>query len=166
MVSLNKEAKTINVSVIGHVSMKLDQGGVERDIQARIVTMDIKKTVTFDNSTDIATSTAHGMINGDFLQLIEEGTLPTNLAEHTKYFVISATTDTFQISDTLGGAALDFGSDGTPPNLFVKGNFQSKSGISDLIPLVTGKRITLSFANLDTDVDIIPTDASIVINKA
>lgn len=66
-------------------------------------------------STDVLTSPAHGLVDDDrvWLQAVSGvGTLPTGLSESALYHVVSAATDTFQLSLTQGGAAVDFTTDG------------------------------------------------------
>lgn len=60
-------------------------------------------------------SPAHGYSNGDRLVVSTEfgGALPGGLMEGTMYYVISTAADTFQVSLTLGGAAVDFTTSGT-----------------------------------------------------
>lgn len=65
------------------------------------------------DSTDVTnntiTSNGHGLANGDrviFFNVFAE-TIPTGITEGGAYFVVGAATDTFQISLTLGGAAVD-----------------------------------------------------------
>ena len=56
-------------------------------------------TATFTAAvTDICTSTAHGLKNGDMVVLTSTGTLPVGLATSTVYYVIEATTNTFMLS--------------------------------------------------------------------
>lgn len=60
-------------------------------------------------TADTIDSPAHGLANGDHVLVwatIGAG-LPTGLSEDTEYFVVGATTDTFQLSLTSGGAAIN-----------------------------------------------------------
>jgi len=69
---------------------------------------------TADSSTDIFTDAAHGLSNGNILLLENSGgALPTGLSAGTVYYVISATTDTFQLSTTSGGSAVDISDNGS-----------------------------------------------------
>lgn len=71
---------------------------------------------TADAGTDTITSNGHGLANGQVLHLRSGGTLPGGLAEDTDYYVVGATTNTFQLALTAGGAAIDItdaGSGGT-----------------------------------------------------
>jgi hypothetical protein len=54
-------------------------------------------------------SVAHGMADGDRVQLFNvfAETIPTGITEGTVYFVVSSATNTFKVSSTLGGAAVD-----------------------------------------------------------
>lgn len=56
-------------------------------------------------ATDTLTKTAHGLINGQGL-IYTSGTGFTGLTASTTYYVISAATDTFKLSATVGGVAL------------------------------------------------------------
>lgn len=69
---------------------------------------------TADSSTDVLTTVDHGLSDGDVVELSNSGgALPSGLAASTKYYVVSSTTNTFQLSLTLGGSAVDFTSNGT-----------------------------------------------------
>lgn len=52
---------------------------------------------------------AHGMADGDRVMLFNVfgGSLATGAAEGTIYFVVASATNTFKVSTTLGGAAVD-----------------------------------------------------------
>lgn len=67
-------------------------------------------TVTISNATPaVVTFSSHGLVAGDIIQFTTTGGLPSPLAVNTNYYVISAglTTNTFQISATSGGAAIN-----------------------------------------------------------
>lgn len=49
--------------------------------------------------------TAHGKEDGDTIEFTA-GTMPTNIDEGTKYYVIDKTADTFKVALTAGGAAV------------------------------------------------------------
>jgi hypothetical protein len=63
-------------------------------------------------STDIFTSTAHGYANGD-LVLMTALTGAAGVVVLDPYFIISTLTNTFQLSKTVGGTAVDFTTDAT-----------------------------------------------------
>ena len=64
-------------------------------------------------ATDTLTSFAHGLTNGQQAVIADVQTagVPSGLVEGTIYFVVSAATDTFQLSATSGGAAINFTTD-------------------------------------------------------
>jgi len=67
---------------------------------------------TVDHTTETFTATSHGLTNGERIYF-KATTLPTGISETVLYYVISATTHTFQVSLTGGGAAVTFTSNGT-----------------------------------------------------
>lgn len=72
------------------------------------------KVVTADSATDVFTSTAHGFVNGDSVEIESDtGTVPAGLAAQTEYFIVTAAANTFQLSLTSGGAAINFTTNGT-----------------------------------------------------
>lgn len=66
-------------------------------------------TVDATLANDQLFSRGHGLSDGDRVLLFNvfAETLPTGLTEGTLYYVVSSTTDTFKVSLTLGGAAVD-----------------------------------------------------------
>lgn len=62
-----------------------------------------------DPTTNVITSTAHGLQNGDIVQFTasEGGSLPDGLFENTNYYVRDATADTFKVSAIPGGPEVD-----------------------------------------------------------
>lgn len=64
-------------------------------------------------TTDVITSNAHGLSNGDLIQLTTSDTLPAGLSLATNYYVIDATTNTFKVSTTPNGPAVDITTTGT-----------------------------------------------------
>lgn len=74
-----------------------------------------------NGATDVITRAAHELVNGDNITVNAAGQqyYDTNPAVAglagfpTRYYVISATTDTFQVSTTRGGGAVNFSGSGT-----------------------------------------------------
>jgi hypothetical protein len=62
-----------------------------------------------DVTADTITSNGHGLANTDRIQVFNvfAETLPAGLAEGTIYYVVGSATDTFQVSLTSGGAAVN-----------------------------------------------------------
>jgi hypothetical protein len=76
---------------------------------------------TADAGTDVITSAAHGLNDGDVVCFhTYTGTLPGNLTAETAYYVRDKTTDTFKVSTTSGGSAVNISSNGTAPNYWDK----------------------------------------------
>ena len=65
-----------------------------------------ERACTINSTSNTFTSTAHGFVNGD--QVKVSGTeVPDPLTRGIIYFVINSTANTFQLSTTLSGSALD-----------------------------------------------------------
>ncbi|MER7212456.1 hypothetical protein ABT340_35835 [Streptosporangium sp. NPDC000239] len=60
-------------------------------------------------TNDQLLSVAHGLADGDRVQLFNvfSESLPTGLTEGTVYYVVGSTTNTFKVSATFGGSAVD-----------------------------------------------------------
>lgn len=60
-------------------------------------------------TNDTITSNGHGLANADRVQVFNvfSESLPAGLTEGTIYYVVSAATDTFKVSLTSGGSAVD-----------------------------------------------------------
>lgn len=66
------------------------------------------KVFTADETTDTLTSTGHGYSNGQLVFVTNEnGALPAGLSAATDYYIIGVTANTFQLSLTSGGAAVN-----------------------------------------------------------
>ena len=63
--------------------------------------------------TDVITSTAHGLNNGDTVFVSSTTTLPAGLSVNTTYFVISSAANTFSLSANNGGSAVNITDTGT-----------------------------------------------------
>lgn len=73
---------------------------------------DTDRPVTFTVTTNIVNRSNHGYTNGQLVNFYNI-TSTTGINEQAQYYVINATTNTFQISLTSGGSAVAFGgSDG------------------------------------------------------
>jgi len=87
-------------------------------IRCPIFTTYPKASLTLDTTTDVNattnvfTSVAHGLIDDDIV-VLTGADLPAPLAAATNYYVVTATDDTFQLSATSGGAAIDITDTGT-----------------------------------------------------
>lgn len=74
----------------------------------------VTHTVTISNaSPGVVTDTAHGLVNNQALYLTTTGTLPAPLQPNTIYYVTAATTNTYELSATYGGSAINTTSAGS-----------------------------------------------------
>lgn len=69
-------------------------------------------TGTAAASTDLITLSAHGLANGDTIHFTSLGT-SAGLSLAPAYFVVNSSTNTFSVSLTKGGTAVDITADGT-----------------------------------------------------
>ena len=79
-------------------------------------------TIDTTLTNDQLLSPAHGLVNTDRVTLYNVfGTaLPTGVTEGTVYFVVNSTSDTFKVSTTSGGAAIDLTAVGGGEGYFEK----------------------------------------------
>lgn len=68
--------------------------------------------VTMANAGDVMTATAHGLQNGEPVKFTG-ASISAPLVAGTEYFVINKTANTFQVSETLGGAVRTLSADGS-----------------------------------------------------
>lgn len=67
---------------------------------------------TADPATDTFSAVSHGLADGKRVLVESDGQLPSGLNHRAAYFVVGATTHTFQLSPVSGGAAVDIGNQG------------------------------------------------------
>jgi len=75
---------------------------------------------TVTPSTDLINLVAHGLVNTDQVRFTTTDVLPAPLVEGQLYYVVSAATDTFKVSLTSGGAAIDLVDVGTGTHTVLK----------------------------------------------
>lgn len=70
------------------------------------------KVATVDGTSDTFTSPAHGLLNDDivYLESLAYASFPGGVTDGSYYYVVNKATDTFQVSATLGGAAINVAS--------------------------------------------------------
>lgn len=83
---------------------------------AAVALTSITQVATINDA--LFTRANHGLPNGTALVLTTSGGLPTGLALATHYYVVEATTDTFKVSLTPGGAIVDISTAGTGTHSF------------------------------------------------
>ena len=67
---------------------------------------------TIEMTANTVTKTNHGLLN-DTRVMFSGASLPTELIAGVLYFVVTATTNTFQVSKTLGGSVITFAANGS-----------------------------------------------------
>lgn len=72
----------------------------------------IIQPATFTGGTDMVNATAHGLVNGDQVRF-DTVVTTTGINTTIAYFVVNATANSFQVSLTKGGSAVDLLDDGT-----------------------------------------------------
>jgi hypothetical protein len=72
-----------------------------------------------DTGADTITINSHGFANGQQVFLHTTGTAPGNLTNHTAYYVVGGAANTFQLSASVNGAAIDLVSQGTGNHSFI-----------------------------------------------
>lgn len=77
--------------------------------------LETQGTVTFNSTTDVVNKTSHGYVGGERVSFSTSGSLAGVCTADTLYYVLAAgiTANTFQISLTDGGSAINFTGTGT-----------------------------------------------------
>ena len=104
------------------------------------------QVTSIDLTSNVITSTAHGLRNSNIIDWTALGTV-TGISLATDYYVINRTDNTFQISTTLNGSAVDLtGSTGTLPT------YQNQQLLSIPEPIKSAMKIMISdlYTNRET----------------
>lgn len=96
---------------LAQIQIEFDDAVSSDDQLVELRLMAAEVACTLDNTSDTVEDTAHGLENGQPIRLL--GTLPTGLAVDTTYYVVNKTTDDFQVSLTVAGAAITFTTNGS-----------------------------------------------------
>lgn len=83
-------------------------------------------------SPGVVTWTAHGLSNGTPIMFTTTGALPTGFTVGITYYVVSAATDTFQLSLTAGGAAINTSGSQSGTHTAKAGQFTLPAGTYDI----------------------------------
>jgi len=74
---------------------------------------------TFTNATEKVNKSSHGLLDGDRVRFRNVGgALPTGLSDEKIYWVVNKGTNDFEVSLTVGGAAVTISDDGTGTNYY------------------------------------------------
>jgi len=85
----------------------------------------MKDPFVFTASSDsglLLTHAAHGLLNGNIIQVASAGTLPTGLSASTNYYVVSKTTNNFKLATSSGGSAIVYTNAGSGSHTWVYGS--------------------------------------------
>jgi hypothetical protein len=98
-------------------AVKIPNGEVDHGVAT------VSPTLTFvaDATTNILTSNAHGLNDGDDVTLKSSGTLPGGLDDDIRYFVVNRTANTLQLALVAGGAPIDITSVGSGTHSLLTG---------------------------------------------
>lgn len=108
---------------------------------------------TADDATDIFTASTHGLNDGDIVFVRSAGTLPSGLTADTAYYVRDKTTNTFKLSATAGGSAIDISTAGSGVHSFYETFKVPDLRSRTLLGYSGGAAPTLDFEFLDAAVD-------------
>ncbi len=115
VILINKTVAAATTVQLQRSSVRLAAGGERIKIvdiagNASSFPITIKETFTFTitiASPGVVTAVAHGLVNGAQVIPTTTGALPTGLTAGTAYYVVNKATDTFQLSATVGGSAIN-----------------------------------------------------------
>jgi hypothetical protein len=128
-------AFTALIPSVASVWYDLEVGGIQTQfLTAVALAKNPQVAVTVTNATDLVNETAHGRANGSVV-VFTAGTMPAGLVAGQVYYVVTATTDTYQLSLTLGGTPALFSSDGA--NLKI--NSSLVEGTDYEVDLISGR---------------------------
>lgn len=103
----------IGVQVRKGARSHVDKCIFDRGGQAMVVDGADAETAAADNTTNTFTASAHGFSDGMLVVFSTSGALPAEIVAGEEYYVVNKTTNTFQVSQTLGGDVLAFTDDGS-----------------------------------------------------
>lgn len=111
-------------------------------------------------TTDIITSNAHGLLNGDRVVLTTTNTLPAGLSTGTVYYVIEKTTNTFKLAATPEGPAIDITDTGTGTHTFTEHDIGKNIFCADFrhikLEIGTSNNANLTFKVVGSDSEDCP----------
>lgn len=85
----------------------------EMPIETNMFSSEIKTISSVDTGADTLTSAGHNYKNGTIVQIAATITLPAPFVALTDYFVVNATTNTFQLASTFLGSAINITTSGS-----------------------------------------------------
>jgi hypothetical protein len=149
------------VTVLMDGNVLLEPDNSTKSLTCRFgVARDAQNVVTFTNGTNTVDEVGTALVDDDNITFLDnEGTLPVGLVDNVIYYVISAATDSFQLSYTKGGSAVAFTTDGSGTNSY---KVSEVFGSTPTAPIQANNPSTLYPQALHT---ILPQDKGFVLVK-
>lgn len=132
----------ISKSIADTVNVYFRSGATQTAVETGIA-------VTFNATTDTFTATSHGLSNNDTVS-VSATVLPTGFSNAIIYYVINAATNTFQLSLSQGGSAVDASTSGTSVVVKEWGYIMTKSGDEMTVPVNDWIQYLVEFIAADT----------------
>ena len=112
--------------------------------------------VTTQDSGDTVTRANHGLANGTLVSFASISAT-TGITVYTTYYVVNATTNTFQVATSVGGSALPLTTDGSGTILYPSyiTNIVTNTNFTLSAPASATGTVTLSARVLDTSIAIL-----------
>jgi hypothetical protein len=143
-------SKTTTATSGSAVLTATDTSGLTVGMQATGTGVSTGLAVTYAMNTDLFMRTAHGIPDGTPVSFTTpvSGSLPA----YKNAYVVNATADTFKVSLTPGGAAVDLGSDGSATMLFLNTitAIVPNTSITLAVPASASGAASRNFRNLRT----------------
>lgn len=112
----------------------------------------VPEGLTADATSDTFTEVGHDMSNGEKVYFTAS-TMPSGLSSNTAYYVIGSSSNTFQVSTTLGGSPVNFTTNGSGVNYYQKNIFDIFVINSTFISKNSGAfEQLLAFSDVDPDI--------------
>lgn len=103
----NPAANTFEISLTSGGASINTTGAQSGTHSCQAMISPVSSTVTMTTATPtVVTWTGHGFFDDQKVMFYTTGTLPTGITSNVPYYIVKATTDTFQISSSAGGASL------------------------------------------------------------
>lgn len=112
------QSQAISAASLGGTTLTVTSNGHGMTNGQLVAVVIPNSNVTFlpanvNTTTEFITITGHGLTTGQVIRFTSSGSLPTGLVAGTDYYVLGATANTFQVSATFGGTAVNLSTQGT-----------------------------------------------------
>lgn len=122
----------IRIKVDGNITLEPESSSKELSCQMGRYDSS-RTTVTFANGTNVINEAGTALVNGDDITFNgNAGTLPAELRTDIIYFVVGQATNSFQVSYTLGGDAIEFSDDGSGTNTYASADMHGAQPSNDI----------------------------------